>query len=64
MKYTVEQVTLCEVRIWGVIEAASMAEAMGRASSAGSAAGTSNANYSYEITSDIKTLSVEIREVA
>lgn len=58
MKYKVEQVVLCEVRVWGVIEAKSMEEALGRVS----AANTGSGDYDHEIISDIKTIIVKIKE--
>jgi len=58
MKYKVEKVVVCEVRVWAVIEADSMDEAMGQAAGAG----TDNGHYDHEIISDIKTIVVKIKE--
>lgn len=56
MKYKVEKVILCEVRVWSVIEANSMDEAMGQAVC------ISTDSDDHEIISDVKTIIVKIKE--
>ena len=57
-RFKVEQVVLCEVRVWGWINANNMEDAM----MVSVEMGTDKSEYDHEITSDIKTLSMEIKE--
>jgi hypothetical protein len=57
-RFKVEQVVLCEVRVWGWITADHMPDAMIKAVEMG----TDRSEYDHEIISDIKTLSMEIKE--
>jgi hypothetical protein len=57
-RFKVEQVILCEARVWGWIKADHMGDAMIQALNMG----TDKSEYDHEIVSDIKTLSIEIKE--
>lgn len=57
-RFKVEQTVLCEVRVWGWINANSMEDAM----MVSVEMGTDKSDYDHEITSDIKTISMEIKE--
>jgi hypothetical protein len=57
-KFKVQQIILCEVSVWGYVEADSMPIAMGKAIEIGTGCG-----HDHEIISDIKTISIEINEV-
>jgi hypothetical protein len=56
-RFKVEQVVLCEVRVWGYVEAEHMGDAMAQAAEIG----TGDA-HDYEIISDIDTVLIEIKE--
>jgi hypothetical protein len=56
-RFKVSQVVLCEVHVWGYVEAEHMGDAMIQASKIGTGDG-----HDYEIVSDVDTLSVEIKE--
>lgn len=58
MRYEIEKVMLCEVRVWGYVEAESMYEAMGMAEIIGT-----GASHDHEIISDIKTIAAKIKEM-
>ena len=58
MRFKIDTTVLCEVHVWGYVEADSMEEAMGKAVHVGTDTG-----HDHEIISDIKTLSVEVKEV-
>lgn len=55
--YKVEQIILCEVRVWGYVDAEHMSDAMTQAMEIG----TGDA-HDYEIISDINTVLIEIKE--
>lgn len=57
-RFKVEQVVLCEVRVWGWIAAEHMGDAMVQAAEMG----TDKSDYDHEIISDTKTISIEIKE--
>jgi hypothetical protein len=57
-KFKVQQIILCEVSVWGYVEAEHMGDAMAKAAEIGTGDG-----HDYEIISDVNTLSVEINEV-
>ena len=57
-KYKVQKIILCEVSVWGYVEAEHMGDAMAQAAEIG----TGDA-HEYEIISDVNTLSIEINEV-
>ena len=57
-RFKVEQVVLCEVRVWGWITANNMPDAM----MVSVEMGTDKSEYDHEIIRDIKTLSMEIKE--
>jgi hypothetical protein len=56
-QFKVEQLVLCEVRVWGYVEAEHMGDAMIQAAEIGTGDG-----HDYEIISDVNTLTVEIKE--
>ena len=57
-RFKVQQIILCEVSVWGYVEAEHMGDAIAQAAEIG----TGDA-HEYEIISDVNTLSVEINEV-
>lgn len=57
-KFKVQKIILCEVSVWGYVEANAMHEAMIKAAEVG----TDNRDYDHEIISDIKTTSIKIKE--
>jgi hypothetical protein len=57
-RFKVQQIILCEVSVWGYVEAEHMGDAMAKAAEIGTGDG-----HDYEIISDVNTLSVEINEV-
>jgi hypothetical protein len=58
-RFKVEQLILCEVRVWGYVEADHMPDALTKIALE---VGTDNRDYDHEIIGDIKTLSVEVKE--
>lgn len=57
-RFKVDQTVLCEVHVWGWIAAENMEAAMVVATEMG----TDKSEYDHEIISDIKTISMEIKE--
>jgi hypothetical protein len=57
-RFKVQQLILCKVSVWGYIEADHMGDAMFKALEMG----TDRSEYDHEITSDIKILSMKIKE--
>ena len=57
-RFKVEQMVLCEVRVWGWIAADNMPEAAAKFLGTD----TGDSEYDHEIISDIKTISMEIKE--
>lgn len=57
-RFKVEQMVLCEVRVWGWIAAENMQEAAAKFLETD----TGDSTYDHEIISDIKTISMEIKE--
>jgi hypothetical protein len=57
-RFKVEQVVLCEVRVWGYVEAEHMSDAAFKFLGTD----TGDSDYDHEIVSDIKTISMEIEE--
>ena len=55
-RFKVEQVVLCEVRVWGYVDAENMPDAAAKFLETD----TGDNTYDHEIISDIKTLSMEI----
>lgn len=60
-RFKVEKTILCEVNVWGYIDAEHMPDALIKVAQPFEVT-TSNRDYDHEIISDIKTLSVEIKE--
>jgi hypothetical protein len=58
-RFKVQQIILCEVSVWGYVEAEHMGDALTKIALE---VGTDNSAYDHEIISDIKTLSVEVKE--
>ena len=56
-RFKVEQVILCEARVWGYVEAEHMGDAMAQAAKIGT-----GDVHDYEIISDVDTISIEIKE--
>ena len=59
-KYKVQKIILCEVSVWGYVEANNMHTAMIKAAEIGTGSGI---EFDHEIISDIKTTNIEIDEV-
>jgi len=57
-RFKVEQIVLCEVRVWGWITADHMPDAVAKFLETD----TGDSSYDHEIISDIKTISMEIKE--
>lgn len=57
-RFKVSQVVLCEVRVWGWVDAAHMSDASFKFLSTD----TGDSDYDHEIIRDIKTISMEIEE--
>ena len=57
-RFKVQQIILCEVSVWGYVEAEHMGDSIAQSAEIG----TGDA-HEYEIISDVNTLSVEINEV-
>jgi hypothetical protein len=57
-KYKVQKIIVCEVSVWGYVEADSMHKAIEEASAIGTGCG-----YDHEIITDIKTTGIEVNEV-
>ncbi len=57
-KYKVQKIILCEVSIWGYVEANNMREAITMAADIA----TDNRDYDHEIISDTKTISIQVDE--
>jgi hypothetical protein len=57
-RFKVEQVVLCEVRVWGYVHADNMNDAAAKFLETD----TGDSNYDHEIISDLKTISVEVKE--
>ena len=57
-RFKVQKTMLCEVRVWGWITADNMFDAMTK----GLQVGTDRADFNHEVTSDIKTTSIQIAE--
>ena len=60
MKFKIDAIVQCEVHVWGYVEADSMEDAIEQVKTIGTGSGYS---LDHEIISDIKTLSVEVKEV-
>ena len=58
-KYKVQKIILCEVSVWGYVEADNMHAAIIKVAEIG----TDNRDFDHEIISDIKTTNAEIDEV-
>ena len=56
--FKVNQVVLCEVRVWGYIHADNMPDAAAKFLETD----TGDSNYDHEIIRDIKTISVDAKE--
>jgi hypothetical protein len=56
--FKVEQLVLCEVRVWGWVNAEHMSDAAFKFLDTS----TGNSEYDHEIIKDIKTLSMQIKE--
>jgi len=59
-KYKVQKIIVCEVSVWGYVEAANMNSAMIKAADIGTGHGI---EFDHEIITDIKTTNIEIDEV-
>lgn len=59
MKYKVKMTVLCEVSVWGSVEAGSIGEATSIALEIGT---NSGGVLDHEIVSDVRTLTVDIKE--
>jgi len=57
-RFKVQKIILCEVSVWGYVEAENMPDAAAKFLETG----TDNSDYDHEIISDIKTISIEIEE--
>ena len=57
-KYKVQKIIVCEVSVWGYVEANNMHDAMVIAAQAS----TGDRDYDHEIIGDMKTLEVTIQE--
>jgi hypothetical protein len=57
-KFKVQQIILCEVSVWGYVEAEHMGDAMAKAAEIGTGDG-----HDYEIIRDNKTTSIVVYEV-
>ena len=57
-RFKVQNIIVCEVSVWGYVEADNMHTAMIKAAGIG----TDNSSYDHEIISDIKAISVEVKE--
>ena len=60
MRYQVQQVVLCEVSVWGYVTADSIEQAIEYVNENMS---TGDSNFDHEIISDVKTISLKIKEV-
>lgn len=59
-KYKVQKIIVCEVSVWGYVEADNMHSAMIKAAEIGTGHGI---EFDHEIITDIKTTNIEIDEV-
>ena len=59
-KYKVQKIIMCEVSVWGIVEADNMDTAMIKAAKVGTGHGL---DFDHEIITDIKTTNIEIDEV-
>ena len=57
-RFKVQKIILCEVSVWGYVDAENMPAAAAKSLETG----TDNSDYDHEIISDIKTISIEITE--
>ena len=56
--FKVQQMVLCEVRVWGWV----MAESIEGAAGLFLQADTGNSDYDHEIITDVRTISIDIQE--
>lgn len=57
-KYKVQKIIVCEVSVWGYVEANNMHDAM----VIGGQIGTDDPDYDHQIIGDMKTLEVTVQE--
>jgi hypothetical protein len=57
-RFKVEQMVLCEVRVWGWVQASSIEGATALFLQTD----TGNSDYDHEIITDIRTISLEVKE--